>query len=550
MIKIFQVSLRTIHARFYEHVHNARKTWRRAVILSTLTLVGVGINTNVMAQINDPLEDPAAYPWQLTDFTGTLSRRLMSNNDWVRFERLEPDSIGSYFTWGDWPGSMVQVSEDPRRQLYYSSTYRGRLSGQVYEWSSYKLDAIDASTIPDVPHIFYRLVGTGDYKKIYAVATGKAVRSFLGTADCGSSDNTWLFAGDTSYYEYHVSYKMEDVGGGKRILTDESGHHPFRGGAPTARGASMCGAGNIIHAANKFFIHRYTKNVPSIKAYYPLDEHSQRCSVGDAYCANWQHISFTADRFGRARSAIAFNKKAPYSFFEFPTDLVDELASKKEFSIGFWARVGNKFIDGDNFPEGRNYTIRDYVNQNGLHALLLYGLSHRKDADHIVAGLSISVDEYQLSLNRSSYAEPVFDNVVPDPSGDTPEDLTNKLADWKFWLPNDFHLGNPDGKTGTRWVYMLLAYGPKRTTIYLHDPIKTSGDFGPRFTKKYYILMDNALLEDIDKLGFGLANNDLLYAIPDAIDDVTVFNANLADNESYVRAALNEAILGGYPLPN
>ena len=97
---------------------------------------------------------------------------------------------------------------------------------------------------------------------------------------------------------------------------------------------------------------------------------------------------------------------------------------------------------------------------------------------------------------------------------------------------------------------MLLAYGPKRTTIYLHDPIKTSGDFGPRFTKKYYILMDNALLEDIDKLGFGLANNDLLYAIPDAIDDVTVFNGNLADNESYVRAALNEAILGGYPLPN
>lgn len=556
MIKIFQVSLRMIHARFYEDTHNARKTWKRAIILSTLMLGGSGINTNLMAQISDPSKDPAAHPWQLTDFTGTLSRRLMSNNDWVRFERLEPNSIGRYFTWGDWPGSMVQVSEDPRRQLYYSSIYKGRVSGRTYHWWNYKLDAIDASVIPDIPHIFYQLVGTGVYKKIYAVATGKSVRSFLGTGSCGAGDNTWLFAGDTSYHEYDVSYKMEDVGGGKRILTDESGHHPFRGDTSTerspsiVRGPSMCGAGNVINAENKFFIHRYTKNVPSIKAYYPLDDQSKRCAVGDAYCAEWQHTSFTTDRFGRARSAIAFDKKAPYSFFEFPTALVDELTTKKEFSIGFWARVGDKFIDGDNFPQGRNYTVRDYVNQNGLHALLLYGLSHRKDADHIVAGLSISVDEYQLSLNRSSYAEPVFDNIVPDPSGNSPEDLTHKLADWKFWLPPEFHLGNPDGTTGTRWVYMLLAYGPKRTTIYLHDPIKTSGDFGPRFTKKYYILMDNALLEDIDKLGFGLANNDLLYAFPDAIDDVTVFNANLADNESDVRAALNEAILGGYPLEN
>lgn len=482
---------------------------------------------------------PDAYPWQLPDLDGTINRTDMSNQDWNQFERLESGKTGSYFTWDNWPAYVTMVGDDSAQQLYSQTFYRGP-SGHTFNFGTYDLEKIPAKDVSDLPGILYTLGGSGSYKKIYSRETGKPIRSFYGFYFCASFDPFWLFAGDTSYSTYDLDFTIEDVGGGQRVLKDQSGHYPYWTDGSSTRGNPICGKGTSINDPNKFRIKRLSQVVPSFKAFFPLNSSHGACDTDNANCGQLNHTSYTTDRFGRADQALAFGTGLATSNFLLSRQMWEGLPDKQTFSVGFWARLSG------------NHVAPDVVRQDGSFDSIFFGTTTDIDGKpHATVGLSFADSEQQLALNRTTYPTSTGTSrpITGPETGLPPPDTVGaeKPFDWKFWLPPEFNASNPSGHSGSRWVYFLLSYDANRTTVYMHDPLKTGGDFLPRYTHKYFILMSSKKLLDLDGWGFGNPGRGLGMGAVEAIDDVTVFDGALARDESLVRSVLNEAVLGNAP---
>ncbi len=501
-------------------------------------------SVRALGPTTNPTAEPDAYPWQLQDLSGTINRTLMSNIAWGRLETLEASKTGTAFTWDTGlPGVMTVVARDPQRGLYMQTFYKNRATGKTFNFFDYNMDAFPATDVPSMNGFLFELRGHGPRKSIYSRETGKLVRSYYGTGFCGSFDPFWLYVGDTRYIHYDLSFIMEDVGGNKRILKDQSGHIPYTIEGSTIYGDPICGKGTTVHDANKFYINRLSQNIPVPTFYFPVDAQHGACDTTKKHCGKFNFTQYTTGRFGKANTAIQFKPSKISSFFELPETLLTALEDKQKFSIGFWARV-----DAPNVAP-------NVVSQTEKFSSVFYGLanSYMKDPN-LVAGLSVSNKTQQLTLNRASFVSPKSTCMSkPKPKKcPTPQHLLEltsdpTIMDWKFWLPPEFNVSRPAGVTGKRWIYILLSYNRSRTAVYTHDPKNMSGDFKPRYTKKTFILMNNDVMSKMDKWGFGNPGGFTNMDKIDAIDDITVFLAPLEAHETYVRSALNEAVLGEVP---